>query len=289
MSGGCLCIFGEVLFDHFPDGSRVLGGAPFNVAWHLQAFGQSPCFISRVGNDREGEAVRDAMRKWGMRTDALQTDSRLPTGRVQVTFDNGEPAYEIVEPAAYDAIMPQPASLDCRLLYHGTLALRNTASREAAEHFRAQTSGRVFVDINLRPPWWRREPVVEMLRSADWIKLNQHELEQLHAGGDARALIEDYELSGVVLTRGAAGAEVLTADGTHVRAQPARDVTLVDTVGAGDAFASVMILGLSLGWALDDTVCRAQDFASGLVGQRGATVGNPEFYRRFVDAWRIGS
>ena len=31
-------VFGEVLFDCFPDGSRVLGGAPFNVAWHCQAF-----------------------------------------------------------------------------------------------------------------------------------------------------------------------------------------------------------------------------------------------------------
>ena len=32
-------IFGEVLFDTFPDGTAVLGGAPFNVAWHLQGFG----------------------------------------------------------------------------------------------------------------------------------------------------------------------------------------------------------------------------------------------------------
>ena len=46
-----LCVFGEVLFDHFPDGRRVLGGAPFNVAWHLQAFGEAPRFISRVGAD----------------------------------------------------------------------------------------------------------------------------------------------------------------------------------------------------------------------------------------------
>ena len=48
------CIFGEVLYDHFPDGQRVLGGAPFNVAWHLQAFGQAPRFVSRVGHDAEG-------------------------------------------------------------------------------------------------------------------------------------------------------------------------------------------------------------------------------------------
>ena len=38
------CVFGEVLFDVFPDGKQVLGGAPFNVAWHLQAFGIAPYF-----------------------------------------------------------------------------------------------------------------------------------------------------------------------------------------------------------------------------------------------------
>ena len=42
-------IFGEVLFDVYPDGTEILGGAPFNVAWHLQGFGVSPLMISRVG------------------------------------------------------------------------------------------------------------------------------------------------------------------------------------------------------------------------------------------------
>ncbi len=41
-SHGVPVIFGEVLFDCFSDGNSVLGGAPFNVAWHLQAFGLSP-------------------------------------------------------------------------------------------------------------------------------------------------------------------------------------------------------------------------------------------------------
>ena len=64
-------IFGEVLFDCFPDGSRVLGGAPFNVAWHLQAFGAEPLFVSRVGNDPMGRKIRDAMLQWGMDTSGL--------------------------------------------------------------------------------------------------------------------------------------------------------------------------------------------------------------------------
>jgi len=35
-------LFGEILFDRFPDGREVLGGAPFNVAWHLRGFGLDP-------------------------------------------------------------------------------------------------------------------------------------------------------------------------------------------------------------------------------------------------------
>ena len=129
MNSKCLCIFGEVLFDHFPAGERVLGGAPFNVAWHLQAFAQSPVFISRIGDDAEGQTIRDAMQQWGMTTDALQLDTGLPTGRVNVSIHNNEPTYDIVENCAYDAIVPISEDIQCRLLYHGSLALRETVSR----------------------------------------------------------------------------------------------------------------------------------------------------------------
>ncbi|MES9966998.1 MAG: carbohydrate kinase, partial [Sedimenticola sp.] len=58
MNPHSLCIFGEVLFDIFPGDERVLGGAPFNVAWHLQAFQAEPLFISRIGNDPLGREIR---------------------------------------------------------------------------------------------------------------------------------------------------------------------------------------------------------------------------------------
>ena len=155
---GRLCIFGEVLFDHFPDGTRVLGGAPFNVAWHLQAFGRRPRFISRVGRDPEGEAVREAMSAWGMDTAGLQTDPRRPTGRVGVRFDDGEPGYDIVHPCAYDAIDEPPQdSVGCALLYHGSLALRDAVSRQSAQALMTGKPETVFVDVNLRAPWWRRD------------------------------------------------------------------------------------------------------------------------------------
>ncbi len=287
MNQGDLCIFGEVLFDHFPDGSNVLGGAPFNVAWHLQAFGQAPCFISRVGDDAEGRSIREAMTTWGMRTDFLQMDSTLSTGRVSVSITDDEPSYDIVNPSAYDAIEPVISDQQCRLFYHGSLALREPTSRETVNQFMENKPGIVFVDVNLRPPWWEKQQVLDMVSGADWVKLNTDELELLHSSTDGESFLSDHNLQGLVLTHGADGAEIITAGGEKVKAQPAKNISVVDTVGAGDAFASIIILGLSKGWDLDMTANRAQDFASELVGHRGATVNDVEFYRAFIENWAL--
>ena len=289
MSEGRPCIFGEVLFDHFPDGQRVLGGAPFNVAWHLQAFGQAPRFISRVGDDDEGTTIRAAMRDWGMDTDGLQTDDRLPTGRVSVTLDNGEPSYDIVRPCAYDAI----AAADCRgatLLYHGSLAVRADASRRTLRELVAEGPRSIFLDVNLRRPWWTSDDILSLLDQANWVKLNADELALLAAGSAApRAFIERHGLDGLILTRGAEGADVIMADGGHWHAAPSAATHVVDTVGAGDAFASVMIVGLLRAWPPDATLQRAQAFASRIVGQRGATVSDPAFYQHFIDDWALNT
>ena len=68
-----VCVFGEVLYDCFPDGKEILGGAPFNVAWHLSGFGQSPLFVSRVGDDPAGREIRGRMRRgdWRFGTHGL--------------------------------------------------------------------------------------------------------------------------------------------------------------------------------------------------------------------------
>ncbi len=286
------CIFGEVLFDHFPDGSRVLGGAPFNVAWHLQAFGLAPRFISRIGRDAEGEQVRCAMSDWGMDTRGLQVDDALATGRVSVEIIDHEPSYDIVAPVAYDRIVSRPGLLDdCGLIYHGSLALREAVSRQTLDAaLAAATPSMLFVDVNLRPPWWSRELVLAMIARAHWVKLNTDELRALGSAAaidDPAAFVAEHDLQGLVLTHGADGAEVHTADGHHARVRPATGTAMVDTVGAGDAFASVMIAGLCLDWPLHTMLQRAQGFASAIVGQRGATVPDRAFYHPFIAAWRL--
>jgi len=293
MLSGRPVLFGEVLFDHFPDGAAVLGGAPFNVAWHLQAFGAQPVLISRVGNDALGRRIRDTMQSWDMETIGLQLDSAHPTGTVEVTILDDEPHYDIVEQRAWDYIDADslPPLRSAALLYHGSLALRSPVSRLALERLQSLLAAPVFVDVNLRPPWWDQARICRHLAKARWVKLNQDELNTLAlAAGDLEqsmaALQNQYHLALLIATRGAAGALLRDADRTW-RVEPDINNRLVDTVGAGDAFAAVIILGLLHDWELAETLQRAQRFAGAIVGVRGATSADRSFYTAFKQQWDL--
>ncbi len=290
-----VCVFGEVLFDVFPAGNRVLGGAPFNLAWHLQAFGQAPRFISRVGNDEPGRAVHAAMSTWGMDTRSLQDDPQHPTGRVDVHFEKSDPRYEIVPDCAYDFIADAHfENLDCRILCHGSLGLRSQVSAESFRHLRKAQVEKVFLDVNLRDPWWQREAVLALVKEAHWVKMNDHELRLLSGEkGVLEEMAQDFrarhQLECLVITRAESGALAVTPNQPPMCIAPSEKVQVVDTVGAGDAFSSVLVLGLAKGWPLALTMERAQSFASLLVGQQGATVEDIGFYRPFIADWQLDS
>ncbi len=289
---GRMVVFGEVLFDSFADGACVLGGAPFNVAWHLQAFGCAPLFISRIGDDALGERVRAAMQGWGMQTTGLQLDLLRPTGQVCVRIENGEPGYEIVADQAYDAIdadhLPDTGPLS--LVYHGSLITRSNASTNALNALLKRDRTPVFLDINLRSPWWNLEDAECMVARTDWLKLNEHELAELlqqdvDCQTGATLLLQKYNLSLIIITLGEKGAFVCLKTGETFTVVPEGVSEVVDTVGAGDAFTSVCILGLLQGWDMQQTLMRAQRFASAMVGVRGATIDDREFYSAFINDW----
>ena len=287
-------IFGEVLYDCFPDGQAVLGGAPFNVAWHLQGFGGAPLFISRVGDDPLGHHVKDAMHNHGMDASGLQLDSLHPTGKVTITMSGKNHSFEIIPDQAYDyidqgALPPLP---DSTLFYHGSLAARSPVSAQTLAFLNTRYAGKRLVDVNLRSPWWQQQQVLELVDGAWLAKLNDEELQLLAPDADDDAsriqqLINNAGLQLLLVTRGAAGAELLTASGDSFRVAPDPVTDVVDTVGAGDAMTSVLILAILQGWPWQQALERSQAFASAIVGQRGATVEEPGFYQPFIDAWEL--
>lgn len=284
-------IFGEVLFDRFEDGSEVLGGAPFNVAWNLRGLGLDPLLVSRVGDDDAGRRIRAAMDAFGLDTAAIQIDPVHPTGAVDVRVVDGEPRFDIVAGAAWDFIEAPSLDAPPALLYHGSLALRSRTSATSADRLLQDTgSVPVFFDVNLRPPWWDPATIAGRMGSADVVKLNAAELAAVgpqHDGplSGAHDLLDRTGTSMVVVTCGPDGAIAVTRDGRSAETHPTGPVEVVDTVGAGDAFSSVLILGLLLEWPLAPLLDRARAFAEAVVGLRGATTAEAEFYSRIRATW----
>ncbi|MCG5536697.1 carbohydrate kinase family protein [Ectothiorhodospira mobilis] len=287
-------IFGEVLFDRFGD-QAVLGGAPFNVAWNLRGLGRDPHFIGAVGADELGARVRGAMARWGLGDAGLQEDPQHPTGQVRVTLEAGSPRYEILPDQAYDHIDPKAAlaSVPERpgVLYHGSLALRGERSRAALEALAQALEAPVFLDVNLRAPWWQREQVQDWMARATWVKLNQEELaalapvEQEDLDVQARMTLARFDLDALIVTRAEAGAMVLTREGAVHALQAPPVEALADTVGAGDAFSAVALAGLMAGWGWDLILERASLFASRVCTLQGATTEVPGFYAEAMGAW----
>lgn len=295
-------VFGEILFDHFPDGREVPGGAPLNVAWHLCGFGHDPLLVSRIGRDQKGDEIRRRMADWGLGTAGLEVDDAHPTGRVTAEIEDGEPRFRIEPDQAYDRIDATAARDSGRLegaaiLYHGSLALRAPISRAAFAAVRTACCAPTFVDINLRSPWWNLADARALLQDADLAKLNADELATLADAdcGDeegcviaAARLADTHGIAHVVVTRGGDGALIFGAGGVLARGEAVPVEHLVDTVGAGDAFAAVTLVGLLEGWTPVVTLVRALRFAADICVCRGATPSTRDPYAAHRSAWQAG-
>ncbi|MFO7955208.1 PfkB family carbohydrate kinase [Thioalkalivibrio sp.] len=285
-------IFGEVLFDCFPDGTRVLGGAPFNVAWNLHQLGESACFVGGIGEDADGRDIRARMDRIAMDTRGLFRHPSAPTGQVRIALDDGEPTYTIVPDQAYDDVpadwakaLPETAAL----LYHGTLALRS-GNRDLLERLQARARRR-FVDVNLRAPWYKPTDVLALMRGADVVKLNTDEAATLAPDvaateRPATLLARAAIRSALIITQGADGAGIHTVDGQHWQAPAPTVDGFRDAVGAGDAFASVAIIGLQHDWPWATILERALGFAAAVCSLQGATTADAAFYREASRGWR---
>jgi fructokinase len=272
---------GELLWDLLPDGPR-LGGAPFNATAHLRRFGCEAAYVSAVGRDELGERAIEAVRELRVSDSLIETNER-PTGVVRVALDNrGGPEFEIVSPAAYEALEPWPTmpsiGPEIDLIVFGTLAQRFPGVRARTQQVvgAAPAASRLY-DVNLRVRCWDPPLVADLLELATVVKLNEEELATLGEALDlpvtsierfARTASERFGLRALCVTRGGAGAALLL-DGGYLEA-PAPRVDVVDTVGAGDAFTAALAFGLVRSWGASEILRVANELGALVASRRGA-------------------
>lgn len=275
-----LCI-GEVLWDRLPSGAKP-GGAPMNVALHLNAIGQNVAIASRIGNDEPGKELVSFLEESGLSTEYVQVDEHLPTSEVLVHLDeNNNATYEICEPVAWDNLELTDSLIskarDAGMLIFGSLASRNPMSRRTLMQL-LDNDAIKLIDVNFRKPYDTKEVVEALLEKTDIVKLNDDELvvfaqwynKHKH---DEKSLVkwlaQQYDVKMVCVTKGDKGA-LLYWNGEFYE-HPGFKVNAVDTVGAGDAFLAGLVSSLIENHPPQDALAFACATGAFVAGKAGAT------------------
>ncbi len=245
---------GEVLWDILP-GRTCLGGAPANFAYITTLMGDQGIVASRVGEDSQGVEALRVLEELGLNIDHVQTDRNHATGRVQVEVDgNGIARYEIAHPVAWDYLQWtqdwQHLSEKMDAVCFGSLAQRSEESGRTIRKFLQAASSKTLkvFDVNLRQTYYSADTIVESMKLADIVKLNDEELPRVMSlcrlahkdeCSSARRLMDAFELKLVCVTRGERGSVLVKGD--QISEHRGFRVKVADTVGSGDAFTAGLV------------------------------------------------
>lgn len=275
--------FGEVLWDVLPAGKK-LGGAPLNVALRAQSLGHNASMISSIGNDGIGVELAEEILAHGGTLAHIQVSEDFATSEVLVELDeHGTASYEIRKPCAWDniALLEQDmeAVKNADALIYGSLVARSDVSRLTLFALLEEAPYRVF-DVNLRPPHYTPERILDLMKPADFVKFNDEELYEICAHLEfndksleacIRFMSEQTGTDQICVTLGKDGAVLFTNKAFYYN--PGYKVTVADTVGAGDSFLASIICQLLNGMDPQDAINFSCAVGSIVASKNGA---NPQ-------------
>lgn len=277
---------GEILWDVFGE-REFLGGAPLNFSVSAQRLGNSVALLSAVGADSRGSLAHEAMREHGLMTDFVQASPTAPTGAAIVSTDmQGNASFVIDRPAAFDevdlntSLLSWISAFQPQWIYFGTLAQAfHGGEQRLAQILNTLPKSKRFYDINLRHGHWTLPLVKQLSGLATIIKMNESEAQELwhQTNGHVAYSLDDfcgfwaaaYGCELICITRGSAGCAVWQPD--HLQFFPGFRVSVVDTVGAGDAFAAAFLHGLEQEWPVERTANFANRIGGFVASRAGAT------------------
>jgi ribokinase len=288
MSGGRVAVVGDVMLDVVASlagpvapasdtPARIVqrgGGAGANVAAWLARAGAAVTLIGRVGDDPAGRAIAEDLRADGVDVQ-VATDPARPTGTTVVLVEPGGERSILPDAGANAGLEASPLPDDATHLHVAGYALLHPGSRTGARAMMAAATARgiaVSVDPSSSAPLIRAGAAAffEWIGGTQLLLPNRDEAAALTGMPDpkaaARTLTEHARE--VVVKLGPQGA--LWTDGSEQVRVPAVDVQVVDTTGAGDAFAAGLLAARLAGAGPADALGAGCALAAEAVGRSGA-------------------
>jgi len=260
-----LTVLGEAIVDLVgEEGWRYRahpGGSPLNVAVGLGRLGQPTSLAARLSRDAFGALFREHLDSAGVDPRHLVAAEEPSTLAVATLDAAGVASYDFWTEGTADwqwtaAELAGVVDDETVVLHTGSIALELEpgASRIVELLRRIRHAGRTAISYDPNVRMARRGSAAEGRRSvervvalADLVKVSSEDLGWLYPGEDPVVAARRWSGIGpslVVVTLGSGGAVALPAGGGQL-ARPAPPVTVVDTVGAGDAFMSGLLAALA--------------------------------------------
>lgn len=262
---------------------RFSGGAPANFAVGVKKLGLSSGLITKVGDDFFGRFLIEKLEKEGIDTSHIISTNEYKTALAFVGLDEfKKPTFSFYRSQCAD-IMLEPSELNpdyiksAKLLMYGTVSMADEPARSAirkAIQIAKQNKILVACDPNLREDLWHyqdpREYLLEALKYTDIFLPSLNEAEFITGEKKEQALetIFDIGPSMIGVTSGEQGSKIITKGDTFFA--PAFRVPVVDTTGAGDAFAAGMITGILLKLEMKDIPYFANAVSAMKIMKKGA-------------------
>ncbi|WP_333738070.1 ribokinase [Streptomyces sp. IBSBF 2806] len=250
------------------------GGKGANQAVAAARLGARTALLARVGDDAHGRLLLDAQRAAGVDTAGVLAGG-APTGVALITVDPSGDNSIVVSPGANGRLTPADVRAASDLLHASrVVSAQLEIPLETVVAVAASLGPDSRFVLNPSPP--RPLPVV-LLAACDPLIVNEHEAKVIlgEAGGTASAPEDWARLllakgpRSVVVTLGAQGALVASADGGVRRVAPVK-VDAVDTTGAGDAFTAALAWRLGRGASLEEAAAYAARVGAVSVTRKGA-------------------
>ncbi|HLJ67406.1 MAG TPA: ribokinase [Chloroflexota bacterium] len=257
---------------------RVPGGKGANQAVAAARAGSEVRFVGRVGNDMYGTALVENLEDTGVDVRHVQSDDATPTGTALIAVDELGQNTIIVLGGANAALSPNDVDAAAPSVTESALLVLQLeiplATVARAADVAAGAGARIV--LNASPP---RPLESSLLRQVDVLVVNEVEVGRLSGMGapvdpeTAARLLLDRGPKAVVVTLGSDGAVVVTRQ--TETSIPAVPVEVIDSTGAGDAFAGNLAHALESGDDLVKATRFACAAASLSVGHMGAQPSMP--------------
>lgn len=257
-----------------PVGSFELttGGGATNTAVAFARFGYTASIISELGYDQLGDMVLADLRAEGVETKHIVREKREETGgSVILVAEDGERVALVHRGAA---AMIDPKDLNPKAFWRTDWIHVSSLGGQTKT---LQELGKIVAEKHLRVSWNPGDAEITALIKGD-LKFQDLPIEVLFVNQqewELLAPLHDYiqqNISITVITAGGDGGRVITKnDGEKTFTSQA--TTVVETTGAGDAFASGFVAGFLHFENLDKAIDLATRNSAGVVAKVGAKAG----------------